>query len=548
MSKSEPSFSAHALDLAQLRAWLEKMVATMRFVEMVVAIVALFTRMRDVNFELTKQLTHLRRRRPRSEKLARLERQLELAFVKDATDEADQERAGETSAAPGKPKQSRKGRHPGRAKLPAHLERIEVQNLVPPEHRLCPICGSQMLTVGHAACETLELVPAKLVVIRRLDERVACPHDDAIVSAPTPSQLIDRGKLGPGLVVEAMADKFLEHLPIERQCLRYSRSGVRVVPQTLGRSVAAAIDLLQPLAKLVYEMTRSPGILSTDNSGIPILDQDAPDGIRTGTMACWINRRWVSFVYSPVGDSDSVRAFLGEDLRRVVQCDGTSLTSFLERVGGRRPGCWAHARRRLVDAARSGDLLALEGLQIIRRLFAIERLSSIADDSIEDRLARRQQHTKPVLEQIRAWVAENRGQIPPKTPMGKALGYLSRQWHRLVLFADDGRLELTNNRVERELRKLILGRKNWLFTWEDVGGERIATILTVIGTAVAHRINPRAYLHQAVRHRVDGWPIARLRELLPDRIAAAHPELRVSDATQTADFLGRDPPLLPAPS
>jgi hypothetical protein len=98
-----------------------------------------------------------------------------------------------------------------------------------------------------------------------------------------------------------------------------------------------------------------------------------------------------------------------------------------------------------------------------------------------------------------------------------------------LLFLDDGNIEATNNRRERELRRLVLGRKNWLFTWLDVGGERTANILTVIATAIAHDINPRAYLHLVTKLVVNGWPSAHIRDLLPDRILASHPELYVGD-------------------
>ena len=98
------------------------------------------------------------------------------------------------------------------------------------------------------------------------------------------------------------------------------------------------------------------------------------------------------------------------------------------------------------------------------------------------------------------------------------MGYLHRQWKRLILFLDDGNIELTNNRRERELRKLVQGRKNWLFTWKDVGGKRTASIRTILATCVSFELNPRAYLHVVTKHILNGWPKARLRELLPDQI------------------------------
>ena len=122
-----------------------------------------------------------------------------------------------------------------------------------------------------------------------------------------------------------------------------------------------------------------------------------------------------------------------------------------------------------------------------------------------------------------------RASCRPRPPSAKGLGYLDRQWRRLLLFLDDGNIEATNNRRERELRRLVLGRRNWLFTWLDEGGGRTGDILSIIATCIAHDVNPRAYLHRVVHCIVHGWPQAKLRDLLPDRMLAAYPELYVGD-------------------
>lgn len=518
--------SASAPDVAQLKTWLEEMIAALKFTELVAAILALITRLRDLNTQLTIQLAQHRKARPKSEKLVRVEQQLTLPFgaqpAKDAPTDNDSSPEHER-------KKSRRGRHPGRARLPSHLPRVLRDNPVPAEMRICPQCGREMTTMAYATCELLELEPARLIVVQRRDERVSCSHDSCIVSAPTPPELIERGKLGPVLVVEALADKYLEHQPIERQCRRWARAGVDVSPQTLGRSVAAAIDLFEPVAEEIRKRTVASSLLATDSTGLPVLDQDAATGIRNGTMWCWVgDSRWVTFFYSKIGDSQSVKDFLGEDLRRTVQCDGTTLTSFLERRGGKRPGCWSHGRRRLVECARAGDLLALDGLRRIRRIFAVDRLSVLHRETAEQRRARRARDTAPVLEELRKWLNEHRPNTPPKAPLGQALGYLHRQWTRLVLFLEDGRIELTNNRVERELRALVQGRKNWLFATGDLGGRRTASILTLLGTCLSQRVNPRAYLHRLLELLVKGWRMSQLSKLLPEPLALAYPELRLS--------------------
>ena len=514
--------SPYAPDVDAVRAWLEDMVRAMSFAKLVTAVLALITRMRDLNTELTKRVAHLTRQRPRSETLTRLERQLELKFEKPAEVAATPALAATPDDTP---RPRRRGRQPGRGALAAHLPRIPDVSRVAPERRICPLCGLEMSTMTFAPHEVLDVDPAKFFVRLRGVERCACPHCDHIVSATAQPQLVPGGKLGDTLIVEALCDKYVEHQPIERQCLRIARAGVDLAPQTLGRSVAAAIDRLAVLAALIDDQTRAPGLLGTDATSIPVLDRDAPDGIRMGSIWAWTNARWVSFFYSPSGDSDSVRRFLGDDLARTVQCDGTNVMTFLERAGGKRPGCWAHSRRRFVEAARGGDQLGLDAVKLIAPLFAVEKASALAGDTAEQRAARRRRDSAPVLDALRAWLDDKRGVIPPKTPMGNALGYLHRQWRRLILFLEDGNIELTNNRRERELRKLVLGRRNWLFTWLDLGGERTARILSIVATAVAHGLNPRAYLHAVTKLLVRGWPVDRLRELLPDRIATLRPEL-----------------------
>jgi transposase len=526
MASRDKVTSAFAPDLEEVRAWLGKMIAALRFVELVTAIVALIARMRDLNTELVAQLAQLRRHRPRSEALRRLERQLVLPIEGLIVSIAAKPKDDTTSDGD---KKKRRGHHPGRGAPPAHLPRVPVFNRVPNQQRVCPQCGALMTTVSHSSCLILNVVPARVFVEERLDETIACPNDDTIVSASPPPQIVERGKLGDTLIVEAVCDKFIEHQPIERQCTRFARAGVDVAPQTLGRAVSTAIDLLAPVSRLIQEQTRGPGLLGTDATAIPVLDPDAPQGIRNGTMWAWTNARWVTFFYSPIGDSESVKRFLGRDLARTVQCDGTSITSFLERTGGKRPGCWAHARRRLVEAARAGDRVALEGVRIIARLFAVERESTYAGDSAEQRRERRARCTRPILDELRSWIDRQTAVVPPKTPLGKGLRYLDRQWSRLLLFLEDGNIEATNNRRERELRRLILGRKNWLFTWLDEGGERTADILSIIATCIAHDVNPRAYLQRVTHCIVHGWPQSKLRDLLPDRMLASHPELYVGD-------------------
>src|SRR3954470_8558560 len=239
--------SPTAPDMVQLRAWLEQMVKALRFIELIAAVLTLITRLRDLNTHLVFQLATHRRARPKSETLERVERQLSLAFPAAATPATSAGDSKDAEAKDGEKKPRRRPNHHGRPPLPGHLRRVDVFNLVPQPMRTCPVpgCGRQMKTVGYSICEGLELQPAQLYITRRKDERCPCPFHDTIVSAPTPPEIVDRGKLGPVLIVESTANKFLDHQPIERQSRHWARSGIDVAPQTLGRAVGAEIDLLE---------------------------------------------------------------------------------------------------------------------------------------------------------------------------------------------------------------------------------------------------------------------------------------------------------------
>ncbi len=551
--------SPHAPDLKLLEEFILKAIKSCRWTALVTSIVALVSRMLEMNTELNKKLAGLTRKRPRSETMNRVKKQLKLF-------ESNDEPKSDANAEPkpeGKEKPKKKRRRPrrpaGRPSFPAHLERVPEENPVPDGQRKCP-CGLEMGTVGHTICETLELVPAKIVVIQRKDETVSCKHDNTIRSAAPPPQIVERGVLGPVLIIEAVVDKFVLHLPTERQCRNYRWMGVSIAPQTLGRSMGAAIDLVAtPIAKLIRERTREGvGVLATDATGIPVLDPTAPGGIRYSTMWCWVNADWISFDYRSHGKASGVKSFLAgcdEDDPRLegllqsvlglnaaipmVQCDGTNILDFVERAGAQRPGCWSHARRGLVKAARGGDLPAIEGIEIISQLFGIDKASREAGDSTAQRLSRRQCDGAPVTGKLLAWVDDMLPTAVPKSPFGRALGYIKRQWKRLVLFLEDGRIPLTNNHVEREIRRLVLGVKSWLFTWQDTGGERVADILTVIASCIAHRIDPRAYLHLVTRLILDGWAAKRFSELLPHQLAVSHPELQLLDGRQEEEEISR---------
>jgi len=264
-----------------------------------------------------------------------------------------------------------------------------------------------------------------------------------------------------------------------------------------------------------------------DATGLRVLDHKAPAGIFRDTL--WVlvgDGRWVNFAALQSGDADALEALLEGADADSFQCDGTSVTNFVEKkLKRRRPGCHSHGRRRLVEAARLGDLRALEGLRLYRKLFEIEKRATRERLDVHERQRLRERESVPVLDALRAWVLSLAPTVEPKSKLGEALTYLQRQWLRLCLFVYDGAIEVTNNRSERELRPWTLGQHTWLFVGDQTHATRWAAAYSLAHSALAQGLNPRAYLHAVVAKLIAGHPHTKLDELLPDAMLRAQPEL-----------------------
>lgn len=525
-----PRLDPQHVDLAGFEAWLRSQLVGPAFSAVVVVVVQMIRALFEQNIELRARILG-RRPKPPSERLDVVERQLSFAFATPSNDVAPAP-AGEASGATAPPPEGDEatGERPKprpRKRLPRHLACVDVPNDVPADQRLCGACDTMMATVGRRCVETVEMIPARIILRRRWDETVACPRCDRIVCAKAPPSLLDGGLLGPVLVTEALCAKVLNGMPIERQARDFQRQGVPVAASTLGRSVAAVLALLVPVAKRVLVRIKGCERVQLDATGLRVLDRKAATGVFRDTLWALIgDRRWVYFEALRSGDDDAIEALLQGAEAESFQCDGTATLNFVEKKWRRRrPGCHAHARRRLVEAARGGDLRAMEALRRYARLFAIEKRATREGLSPEARQRRREEQSLPILDELRAWVLALAPSVEPKSPLGGALTYLQRQWLRLSIFVLDGEVELTNNRSEREIRPWVAGQHAWLFVGDQTHAERWAAGFTLMQTALAHGVNPRAYLHAIVARLIAGHPHTRLDELLPDAMLRAQPEL-----------------------
>ncbi|HMV68239.1 MAG TPA: IS66 family transposase [Myxococcota bacterium] len=529
-----PRLDPNHVDLAAFEAWLRAQLPGPAFA----AVLALVLQVIRVLFEqntLLRARINGRRPKPPSEKLATIERQLQFSFAVPINDVtagaaagAAREAAGEgDQGAKEEPEKKPRAKPRPREKLPPGMERVDSFNDVCADDRHCKLCDRPMKTFHRRPVETLELIPAKIVVHRRYDEVVACDGCDAIVCAPAPPTLLDGGLLGPTLVTESVCAKVLDGTPIERQARNYQRGGAPVAASTLGRAASSLLGLMVPLADRVMEKVKRAERLQFDATSLKVLDRQAPMGVTLDTLWVFIgDARWVAFTPFTTGDSDPVERLLADADAFSFQCDGTSVTNFIEKKLHRvRPGCHSHGRRRLAAASREGDFRALEGLHIYAKLFAIEKEADRAKMSADQRLALRQEKSAPVMDELRDWVLKHAPHAEPKSKLGEALTYLQRQWMRLNVFLLDGAIELTNNRSERELRPVCLGRHTWLFVGDQIHATRWTAAFTLAHSALAQGLDPRAYLHAVAKALIGGHPHTRLDELLPDAMLRAHPEL-----------------------
>lgn len=535
-----PRIDVKRLDLTGFEGWLRAQLSGSALSAVLAVVLQIVRALFEQNTQLRQRILG-RRPKPPSERLEFVQRQIAFRFAVPTNDV--QPNANPVAAADGeattppkndKPK-GKRGVRGIRQPLPKSICTIEIANDVPAADRNCPDCKCPMNTVGHRKIYSWELIPAQLQRHCRLDETIACPHCDVIVCARAPLGLLDGGTLGSTLVTEALADKILDGMPIERQARHFQRQGAPIAASTLGRAVGSMLDELLPLADLITTRVKESGRVQFDSTGLRVLDPGSPMGTYRDTL--WVligDSRWIRFAALEHGDGDSIEEFMRGADAETFQCDGTSVTNFVEKKWKRcRPGCHAHARRKFVEAVRCGDLRALEPLLLYKQIFKIEKDAGKHKLDPEQRRELRQTATAPLLDRLRAWVLDVAPRVEPKTPLGEALTYLQLQWMRLCLFLLDGNIEITNNRSERALRPWTLGQHTWLFVGDQNNAQRWAAGFSIVHSAIAHGLNPRAYLHAVVKKLIARHPRQRLHELLPDAMLVADPDL--ADAPRTTE-------------
>ncbi|XXY65817.1 IS66 family transposase [Sorangium sp. So ce291] len=427
---------------------------------------------------------------------------------------------------PPKPPRGRRGRSP----LPAHLPRETRVVPVPEAERKCPQCGADKKCIGHRTSEVLEFVPAQFRVIEEQREKLACPRcpEQGVTTADS-EKVMDRGRPGAGLLASIIVEKFEDAMPLYRQAQQYARFGVSLSPSTLGEWSAFALDVLAPVAKRIQERVLGSCYLRADDTGMRVLDQDHPAGVKRGHIWAFVGAELVAFLYAPDWRAKHPAALL-QGFTGYLQGDGyAGYGAMLRGDEGsevivpeeRRLGCGMHIRAKFEKAAKGGDARAAVALAYFKAIYRIEAACKAEELSAEARLARRQELSVPVVEELYKWIHELHLRLVPSTPLYVATQYAINQeaaWRRCFT---DGRFEIDNGEVERRIRCVALGRKNYLFAGSDKGAERLAVGYTVFGSCRVHGINPLAWATDVIGKLQAGWSRERLDELLPDAWAQA---------------------------
>jgi transposase len=464
----------------------------------------------------------------KSEKLTAQLEQLELRLEELETAQAAEEarQAATEATQPSSPQTDSKRRtRPARKPLPEDLPREVVTHL--PAHNRCPDCGGALRQFGEDVSEQLERIPASFKVIRHVRPKFACAGCQSVVEAPAPARPIDRGLPGPGLLAHVLVSKYADHLPLYRQSQIYARESVDLDRSTLAGWVGAASELLTPLVDEIKKHVLAAAKIHADDTPVPVL---APGNGKTKTGRLWTYVRddrpagfstapAVWFAYSEDRKGEHPRRHL-KDFKGALQADAYS--GFHHLYGGGNiyeVACWAHTRRKFHDihmVHRSPT--TTEALARIGALYGIEE--QIRGKPAELRCSVRQTRSGPLLDELRQWMEKTLRSLSTKSETAGAIRYALSHWRALTRYVDDGLLEIDNNSAERALRAVAIGRKNYLFMGADSGGQRAASLYSLIGTAKPNGLDPAFYL-RTVLATIAEHPINRIEELLPWNIAAS---------------------------
>jgi transposase len=459
----------------------------------------------------------------RSEKAAHPD-QLQLALEDLEQALAQSETEAEQTDATLKTSRTRQ-RRVNRGALPKHLTREEI--VIEPDDQTCPGCGGALHRIGEDVAERLDVIPAQFRVIVTRRPKYGCRAcESAVVQVPAPARLIEGGLPTETLVAHVLVSKYADHLPLYRQCQIYARQGIELDRSTLADWVGRAAAELRPVHQRLFEHLKRSPKLFMDETRAPVLD---PGRRRTKTGYLWAlardDRPWggtdppaVAYLYAPGRGAEHAIGPLG-GFTGILQVDAYAAYNALAepaREGGpvTLAYCWSHVRRRFYEIAQGGNApIAEAALQRINVLYHVEAM--IRGHAPEQRRIVRQDQSRPVVDDLRAWLDAQLAKVSRRARIAEAIRYALKLWSGLRLFLDDGRIEIDTNVVERAIRPIALNRKNALFAGSAQAGVHWGVVASLIETCKLNAVDPQTYLADALTRLVNRHPASQIDQLMP---------------------------------
>lgn len=413
-----------------------------------------------------------------------------------------------------------------RARDKSRIQTVRTEYGVPLSLRVCPKCGNDKLKpIGKGRSSVVfEFIPARFIRHEHVQEVLRCKCGDYVVTAPGAPKVIEKGRYGASFLAHLAVSKCGDHIPIYRLEKEYRRQGFPLARSTMNELLHRASEITRPLSRRLLEKIRVRELVMADET--PMRMQDGGNGKpKTGFVWTFVSPdehggEDVAFVYAADRSGETPRRVLG-GTKGVLLVDAYSAYNSVAKVSGRRrAGCHAHLRRKFHEALATAPV-AQEAIDLILQLYRIEHEAQKRGVvGTAAHLALRKQKSVTIREKLGAWLAKQQNLHPPKSPIAAAIRYGLSQWDELGVFLEDARIPLDNNASERSLRRVALGRKNYMFFGDVEAGSSIAGLYTLIATCEARGINPLAYLSDVIA-RVQDHPAQRLDELLPGAWAQA---------------------------
>ena len=418
-------------------------------------------------------------------------------------------------------------RRTGRRAL-ANFENLPVNTYVyelSAEERPCPSCGVERKEIGSEKSWQIEYIPGHFERLEHVRKKYACPsceragENPQIEVAAKAETAIEKGFAGPGLLAFIVTSKFADYLPLYRLEDIFERQGFEISRATQSVWCRDVADVVEPLYQRMAERVRKSHVVATDDTVLPMLSPGQTQPARMWVYVGDETNPYNVFDFTLNRSREGPKEFL-KDYTQVLLADAYG--GYNGVVAGNaitRAGCWSHARRKFVEAEKSAPEIAREAVALMDALFAVERQTK--DVAVAERLELRQKQSVPILAELHRKLLIWKEQLLPKHPMADAVNYTLGQWEELTVFTTDGAVPIDNNVSEREMKRVVLNRKNSLFVGNPRGGRTAAILASLTSSCRRHDMDPHLYFMQLLVN-LPTWPARDLDAWLPDRWKQAH--------------------------